>query len=484
MSEYIVTVLPDGITLTAEGGTALLSVLRKACLAPEAFCGGNGKCGKCVVTIGGEKVLSCKTIVDRNMTVTLESPDSLQVLTDSASAEISAQGTDAKIAFDIGTTSVVCYLMSHDGTLLAAKGCVNPQTSYGADVVSRIQSAAKGTLTEQQKLICECMTELIKSVCSEANTAPQEIETVSVVGNPAMQQLFLGIDVNNLIKIPFEPAIREAKTLSAKAYLPVCENAELLIVPDVSGYVGADTVACVLATDLHESDRLTLLVDIGTNGEIVLGSRERMVCCATAAGPALEGANIECGMRGAVGAIDRVYLENGEIKCHVIGDSAAKGICGSGLIDAIAVFLEKGLINHRGKILTGEDRLPLTGNVYLTQEDIRQVQLAKGAIAAGIILLAEALNVSLEDIDAVLLAGAFGSALNPESACRTGLIPYELNGKIAAVGNAAGLGARLAALSREKLELSQQLSSEMELVELASLPNFRQQFAKQMYFRR
>jgi hypothetical protein len=197
-------------------------------------------------------------------------------------------------------------------------------------------------------------------------------------------------------------------------------------VPDISGFVGADTVACVLATGLDRQEEMTLLVDIGTNGEMVMGNRHRMVACSTAAGPALEGANIRFGMRGMAGAIDHVTRKDGKIVCSVIGGTEPQGICGSGLIDAVAAALELGLINSRGRIQNESRRIPLTEQVFLTQEDIREIQLAKGAIAAGIRLMAKELGITMEQIDRVYLAGAFGSYLDPESACRMGLLPPEL----------------------------------------------------------
>lgn len=229
-------------------------------------------------------------------------------------------------------------------------------------------------------------------------------------------------------------------------------------------------------------------MDIGTNGEMVMGNRERMIACSTAAGPALEGANIHFGMRGTDGAIDHVWMEHGEIKCSVIGGRLAEGICGSGLIDAVAVLLDAGLLNKRGRIQTtdeinGQRVIYLTTGVHVTQDDIRQVQLAKGAIHAGIALMAKQLGIDLSDVRRVLLAGAFGSYLNPSSACRIGLLPGELETRTVAVGNAAGSGAKLLACDRDALALSQKLSDQIEFLELASLPEFSRTFAQSMNFR-
>jgi len=298
-----------------------------------------------------------------------------------------------------------------------------------------------------------------------------------------MQQLFLGISPNNLAGVPFAPVLTEARTVPCKAYLPICPNGQLLIIPDISGYIGADTMGCVLSTQAYQKEEITLMVDIGTNGEMVLGNRDRMIACSTAAGPALEGANIRFGMRGTEGAIDHVWLENGEVKCSVIGEGEAEGICGSGLIDAIAVGLNMGLLNKRGRIQNEDHVFQLTEKIYLTQDDIRQVQLAKGAIYAGIFLMAKQLGLEVKDIQKVQLAGAFGNYLNPESACRIGLLPEELLERIEAVGNAAGSGSKMLACDKDLLPLTQKLTEKIEFLELASLPEFSKTFAKSMNFR-
>jgi uncharacterized 2Fe-2S/4Fe-4S cluster protein (DUF4445 family) len=242
-------------------------------------------------------------------------------------------------------------------------------------------------------------------------------------------------------------------------------------------------MGCVLSTGLYQKAETTLMVDIGTNGEMVLGNRDRMIACSTAAGPALEGANIQFGMRGTDGAIDHVWLENGEVKYSVIGGGEARGVCGSGLIDAVAVGLNSGLLNKRGRIQNEDHIFHLSDKIFLTQDDIRQVQMAKGAINAGISLMAKHLELEVKDIQKVQLAGAFGSFLNPESACRIGLLPEELLDKIEAVGNAAGTGAKMLACDRDCLILTQKLTEKIEFLELASLPEFSRAFAKAMNFR-
>lgn len=481
----IITLPENNSKLSVPTGTNLLDALKENGIYPDAPCGGNGTCGKCTLLVNGTQVLACRTVVDRDMTIVLPKSE-IRILQKSFCAE---QGIDPLqegplLAFDIGTTSVVCVLLDgKTGRELAQSSVLNPQVAYGADVITRIQQAVQGKLTQLTQLIRHAMTDLTQKVCDDAGVSPQKIGVVSVVGNPAMQQLFLGICPENLSEIPFVPALTEAKAVSCKEILPICPAAQLLIVPDIAGFIGADTIGCLLATKLYEDDALTLLVDIGTNGEMVLGNRDGMIACATAAGPALEGANIQFGMRAAEGAIDHVWTEDGKILCSVIGDGAAKGICGSGLVDVVAVGLQLGLINKRGRILTDDHVFPLTERIYLTQEDIRQVQLAKGAIYAGIALLAKQLGVEIEAIQKVQLAGAFGSFLHPENACRIGLLPEVLLQKIEIVGNAALSGAKMLACNKKLLPFTRNLVERTGFLELASLPSFPRIFAKAMLFR-
>ncbi len=468
----------------------LLDVLRTHGLAPEAPCGGHGTCGKCKVLVDGKEQLACQTVVERDMTVTLpEKAEKTNVL--EAGLDVTVPMNPVKpgylLAFDIGTTTVVGYLLDEQGRELASSSMLNPQESFGADVISRIQLALNGETDAMTACIREGLSKLTKEACEKAGVEPSQIGVVSVVGNPCMQQLFLGMSVKNLATVPFAPSITKSNMKPAKDVVPLWENAVLLTPPDISGYIGADTMGCILSTRMYAGDAITLMVDIGTNGEMALGNRTRMTACSTAAGPALEGAKIKFGMRGAPGAIDHVWVEDGKIRCSVIGGGEAKGICGSGLIDAVASLLELGLLNARGRLLAdeeadGERIAQLTDTVYITQNDIREVQMAKGAIAAGISLMARELGIEISQIDKVLLAGAFGSFLKPESACKIGLLPAELLEKITAVGNAAGSGAKMMACSKDEFARTDELISHIEFIELASLPDFQREFAKNMRF--
>lgn len=477
---YRVTVLPQAICLNAEKGDSLLSVLRTAGLILDAPCGGSGTCGKCRVIVDGEAVHACQTRIDRNMTVELPQIGPAQIEIDTPAPAGTGQGTLA-LALDIGTTTVAGYLL-RGSEELAVAAVTNPQTSFGADVVSRIRHAENGQQAALTARIRSCVSELVERMCQKAGARPEEIETVSLVGNPTMQQLYLGMGVSNLARPPFAARLTALQIVPAEAYLPICSQAKMLIVPDISGFVGADTVAAILASGMAEREEMTLLVDIGTNGEMVLGNRHRMVACAAAAGPALEGANICFGMRSQAGAIDHVWQEGDRFACSVIGGGKAVGICGSGLVDAVAAALNGDLLNARGRVQNEQRRIILTDEICLTQEDIRQVQLAKGAIAAGIAQMAAQLGICMEQIDRVCLAGAFGSYLDPRSACRIGLLPQGLLPKIEICGNAAGSGAKLLLQDQSMLAKLPQLVDTVEFLELAASTGFQRCFADSMRF--
>jgi uncharacterized 2Fe-2S/4Fe-4S cluster protein (DUF4445 family) len=416
------------------------------------------------------------------------------------------------IAFDIGTTTVVGYLMDlNSGKELVAVSSLNPQTRYGADVITRnaFASQKEHGLETLRDAIVEQLNLLIGEAVEKVGASREQIYAVSVVGNTTMHHLFLGISPKYLALAPYVPVIAEPLSVSAQeAGIAINAAGRVYVLPNIAGFVGADTVGVILATDLDWSESVMLAIDIGTNGEIVLGSRDRLVACSAAAGPAFEGSQISCGMRGTIGAIDHVQFGDG-IDYSVVGGGKPQGICGSGLLDAVAGLLAQGIIDHRGRLLSPDmlgvqaarhkDRIVTHEGIndlllvdesetahgrpiLITQKDIREVQLAKGAIAAGIQVLLEQLGASLDDISEVLLAGAFGNYLDPHSACAIGLIPQALEGKIRSVGNAAGMGARMALLSRSEYRRAGLIASMVEYVELSAYKNFTNVFADAMYF--
>ena len=469
--EYSITFLPRNVRVSVEENTTLLRAQIAAGLRPNAPCGGKGTCGKCRVWVEGQEVLACQTLVHADMTVVTEQEKDVRILTEGLTVQAAPDGTDDyALAFDIGTTTVVAYLLDgHTGALLARGSAMNPQSQFGADVISRIQYAMAEGGEVLSGCIRQAMEELTRTVCREAGIHPEAVTAAAIVGNTAMHHLLLGIDPKPLVTPPYMPAVFEA-----------LERGTARILPNIAGFVGGDTVGCMVSTRFDRLEDLTLLIDIGTNGEMVLGNKHRRIACSTAAGPAFEGAKISCGMRGAEGAVDHVWLENGEVRYHVIGDTAPMGLCGSGLLDLVAVLLELEIIDESGR-MEGKE-YTLCKNVTLTQKDVREVQLAKAAIRAGIELLAERMDVQVADIRTVYLAGAFGNYLDPASACRIGMIPPVLLDRIRPIGNAAGEGAKLCALSRKEFEYSKQLAKETEFLELASLPQFQDCYVDALEF--
>lgn len=479
---YTVTFLPKGISVEVDTGTTVLQAQIAAQLHPDAPCGSNGTCGKCRVQIGEEMHLSCQTIVDRDMTVILPEEGEADVLTAGIAAWTAADGENAyTAAFDIGTTTLAGYLLDgKTGQLLSTASALNPQTQYGADVISRIQ-AAMNTKANLQNCIVRSLRKLIWELASRAGISAEKITLVTIAGNTAMHHLLLGIDPAPLVTPPYMPKVFEAMELPSKGFLPISPWGEVRVLPNIAGFVGADTVGCMVATDFGHITELTLMIDIGTNGEMVLGNRDRRISCSTAAGPAFEGAKISCGMRGRPGAIDHVWLDKQELRIHVIGDTEPVGICGSGLLDLVACMLDKEILDESGYLEGKKYRIPGTG-ISLTQADIREVQLAKAAIRAGIELMCGYLGVKCDEIQQVLLAGAFGNYLSPASACRIGMIPPVLESKIVPIGNAAGEGAKLCAISREHFEYSKTLAAGTEFLELASRPEFQDCFVDALEF--
>ena len=481
MKQHTVTFEPAHVVVTVEQGTSLLRAQILAGLQVDAPCGGNGTCGKCRVLVDGQQVLACQTLVDRDMTVWHAPQGDSQILTGGISARLQPDGKcDYVFAADLGTTTMVLYLLSGvTGQVLSKSSCLNPQRQFGADVISRIEYALAGNARQLQAVVWEAICALLQTAAQKAGISLQEIGGGCIVGNTAMQHLLLNLDTKPLVTPPYMPAVLASAVVEASAYLPI--RGSLRILPNIAGFVGGDTVACMKAVDFDALEEITLLVDIGTNGEMVLGNKERAVACSTAAGPAFEGAKISCGMRGEVGAVDHVFLKNGQVSYHVIGDVPAKGICGSGILDLIAVLLELGVIDDSGYMEEGSYRLG-DSEVVLTQRDVREVQLAKAAIFAGISLLTEHWGISVNEIQQVLLAGAFGNYMDPVSACRIGMIPECLQDRIRLVGNAAGEGAKVCALSEAEFLRTSQIARQTEFLELATCPDFQDCYVDALAF--
>lgn len=496
--DRVQVIFNDKIKIYVEKGTNLLKAQRAAGLNPDAPCGGKGKCGKCKVRIlngvqKGEK-LACMVSVMEDMKVeTIEREKNYRILVGRNERIIKVQpdiyslppvegSKCALAAFDVGTTTIAAYLMdAYDGHLLASGSRLNPQSSYAADVIERCNYDIEQKNGLLRKIVLDSMNELIRELCEKIAINKDDVYGVSFAGNTAMHHLFLGLPTETLVLAPYVPVMLKEQTYIARDYgLNIHPQGILRVLPNIGSFVGADTAACLLAAEYDRIEKLTLMIDIGTNGEIVLGNSERIVACSTAAGPAFEGAKIQFGMRGAAGAIDHVTWENGHLRYSVIGNEEPIGICGSGLIDAAAVMLNMSVMETSGYL--NDSPYYLTDKIYITQKDIRELQLAKSAIAAGIDILCDEMGVELENIDKVLVAGAFGNYMRPSGACNIGLIPMALKDKIVPVGNAAGEGARLAILSREEFERVAGIAGTTEFLELALLPEFQNVFIKHLEF--
>lgn len=423
-------------------------------------------------------------------------------------------GTMLGMAFDIGTTTIVGYLLDlYTGKELSVVSTLNPQTKFGADVISRVNFTIQEAdgLRKLHAAVIEAINDLIGEGAEKAGVSRNQIYGVSIAANTCMHHLFLGISPRYIAVSPYVAAVSEPLVINATELdIDINQAGKIFVLPNIAGFVGADTTAVLLATELDQSEEVKLVIDIGTNGEIVLGSKEKVVACSAAAGPAFEGAQISSGMRGAEGAIDHVYFGE-KVEFTVIGGGRPQGICGSALLDTVAGLLELGIIDKRGKLLPYDKLINPRAKAFkenlvkhesqpafllveanntahgrpimVTQSDIRQLQLAKGAIAAGVKVLMEILGVKTSDIKEVLLAGAFGNYLTPHSACAIGLIPLELENRIRMIGNAAGTGARLALLSSSEYRRAAEIAARVEFVELGSYPKFNSIFADSTYFR-
>jgi uncharacterized 2Fe-2S/4Fe-4S cluster protein (DUF4445 family) len=416
------------------------------------------------------------------------------------------------IAFDLGTTTVVATLVDLEtGQPAAVRSMLNRQQPHGADVITRISATmmdegALRTLTDRAH---ETLAMLTAEVCDEAAVEPREVYEITVCGNVTMMQLALGIDPEPLSMAPFVVSTHSLPPVAASDFgVEIHPRAPAFVFPSLGAYVGGDIVAGMLATGLTRDRRLRLFIDVGTNSEIALGSNERVLATAAPAGPAFEAAQIKCGMRAAEGAIEGVKIDGDELALTVIGDVDPVGICGSGLVDAVAELVDAGVIDHSGRFIPDEDaaerfpalaaRLTKIGServfilhergrdpaesVFLSQRDVRELQFAKASIATGWSILLGELGVDQSEITQVLLAGSFGAYLTPLSAVRIGLVPNLALPRIVSAGNVAGEGAKIAALSLRERAEAYSILREVEYVELSGRADFNDRFVDLLAF--
>jgi len=537
---------PGGYRVNVPVGTGLLSAARQAGAPIEAPCDGRGVCGKCRVHVPaeslaaldgldvqateGEKVsvLACLAQArasvrveipkeqNRGMAIvahgvatsrTLEPHIRIERTSDTAvvwagEEVLAMEATDVSnlgLAVDVGTTTLVAALVDLDsGAELAVASALNPQTVYGHDVLSRIRygGEATGLETLQRALVSE-LNSLTGEVCERAGRNRRHVHEVVLAGNPCMLHLAVAQDPSPLGRTPYVSALRGDRSFAARELgLDVAPHGRVYLPGWISGFVGADITAGILATDLHKASKTTLFIDIGTNGEMVLAHGGSLWATSTAAGPAFEGVNIACGMRAAPGAIDAVRsTAAGGWQIHTIATAPAAGICGSGLLDLVATLVRTGTIAKSGRfdakvsppIGTWNERLgsraiDLSDGVFVTQKDVRQVQLAKAAIRAGIDVLLARAGASEAEVYSVLVAGSFGYHVSPDSLGGSGLLPARLARRVVAVGNTSKTGAVLLLTSTSARREVARLSERAHAIDLADDAGFERRFVGEMSF--
>ena len=467
--------------IEAEGAEDLLSALRRAGLdVPGAACGGKGSCGKCRVVADGETVLACKTPCEGMQSVSIPEAEEIRALTKGA-ADIPGGGSGLGLAVDIGTTTVAAFLYDREtGKLLSQTGARNAQRSYGADVISRIRAWSEGHGDALTVCIRRQLSELCDELCAKAGRRRGDITVMSIAANTVMEHIADGLSPEGIGVAPFRPESLFGDVRPVAGLMDGCfPGAMCWFAPAIAGYVGGDITAGLYAAGGAEAEGLWLYIDIGTNGEMALGNKDGWLTCATAAGPAFEGAEIRCGMDGSPGAIDKIRVAGDTLICHVIGGGEAKGLCGSGLIDAIACLLKTGELSEAGRL--DESPRLLRDGVALWGEDVRQVQLAKAAIRAGAETLLQLSGKSAADVTKLVIAGGFGSYMDVESALYIGLLPPVSMERIEHAGNAAGAGAALA-LTKEGRAGIAALKEKCRYFELSGSPLFRELYVDCMAF--
>lgn len=468
------------------GAPMLSELLQQHGIHASHPCGGRGICGKCAVRTAGAvsapSAAEIKAGTRLSCQITLLGDASVWLREDSGLVEVSGScpvpGMPMEgrygAAIDIGTTTLALKLYDlKTGRLLAEAGAMNPQRSIAADVMGRIGAAMEGKLPALQSMVTDAVRTLLENSCTQAEITLQETDVLVVTGNTTMLYLLTGKDPSCLSAAPFQADClfdRWDTLLGIPVYYPPCMNA----------FVGADIACAVLDSGMHQRKETALLCDIGTNGELALWKNGTLYVTSTAAGPAFEGAGISCGCASIPGAIDRVWTESGSVHVHTIGETPAQGLCGSGLIDAIAVFLETGDIDETGAM--EKSCLPLADSVALIPVDIRAVQLAKGAIAAGIRTLLELSRTNEREIETLYIAGGFGSHLNTASAAAIGLIPQLPEYRIQILGNAALAGAAGLLTDRNRMDTVRKLAQNAVSVELGGNSRFNHHFMEAMLF--
>ena len=493
--------------IPCEAGQTIAQALELGGFAQIQPCGGRGVCGKCKVLASGSLEppdqseattlgdamkqgarLACRAKISGDCSVRLQMQGSIRISSGMASRTGKGQPLYTRwgVAVDIGTTTLAAQLY-HDGAFQGDAVSVNPQGAYGADVMTRIGAALAGEGDALQKLVVGAIENMIIQLTNHSGVQLTDIDAMVLTGNTTMLYLLTGRNPETLSHAPFAADCLFGETLDAKeigfsfparCYLPRC----------IAAFVGADITTAMLASGMLEQSATALLVDIGTNGEMALWHENKLVCCATAAGPAFEGAEISCGCHGIPGAVDHVWVEDGSIRAHTIGEVSPLGICGSGIIDALAALLATETVGETGKLeepdaeYHAEKAAKIAESVYLTQKDIRNVQLAKSAICAGIRTLLHEAGLKEKDLTAFYIAGGFGSFIDLNSAAAIGLFPAELVDVARVIGNAAETGAAMMLQDSTLQESIAGILDHANAIDLSSKRYFMDQYVEGMCF--
>ena len=475
---------------TAEKEQNLLELLRAEGHAPAAPCGGRGLCGKCRVLLRRdgrtEEVLACRTAVQGPFAVALPEEGGDLSWNEGAAPARAAEAESRAgcgAAADLGTTTVALSLFDlESGLCLGRVSEWNAQKSFGADVLSRIQACREqGGPAPLTEAIRAQLLRMLRELCRSCGRAMDEVREIVLAGNTVMQHLFAGLSPDSIAVPPFTPL----SLFDGPGPHSELDGIPVFLSPCVAGYVGGDITAGLLAAELDRRDETALFIDVGTNGEMVLRHKGRFTACAVASGPAFEGAGISCGMPAAFGAVHAAKLTEGALSFRVLGGGEARGLCGSGLLDLAACLLDRGDLDERGRLkkeAEGKAVFRLTEQVQLTQKDVRQLQLAKAAVAAGIRLLLQENGLRPEELDALYLAGGFGSRLNPASAIRIGMLPAELRDRILPLSGACLSGAEQVLLAPAKRAALLSLKEKCRYLELSGTAAFNQCFIEEMNF--
>lgn len=467
----ILRIVQNGITKTVsfEGEKPLGDLLGFSDVHIDKPCGGRGACKKCTVLVDGREELACQYVVSRDAEVVV--PEKKEIVSVTGAEESGMATENLCLCLDIGTTTLALALVSlDDKQIIKTKTAVNPQRAFGADVISRIEYCSKNGTKDLQSTLLDKLLQMVAELLAEYKVA--SVEKMYVAGNTTMLHLFFGIDCSSLGVSPYTPKFLDEKRTSGKD-LGLHNVGEVISLPGISAFVGADIVSGLGFVNKPSENKYSILIDLGTNAEIVLFNKDKFLCATAAAGPCFEGANISCGMSASVGALSK-YKADGSYS--VIGDIAPQGICATGLVDIISELVKNGTVEDSGYM---EENFVLSEKVKLTPADIREFQLAKSAVKSAIACLLQHGNVTYNDIETMYVAGGFSAQLNVENAAYLGLAPKELADKFVPINNASLLGTVKFACEENDLA---SIAKKAEFIDLGADNTFSELFFENMAF--